>query len=283
MKILLSFITLVLLSGNLYAQILSNVTMDLNVGGEVYDVAYDDAEDVYIIVGDFTYVQGQPRLNLAFIDATTLAVTAANPITSIDGHITSVEYVKVPGAFPGWFTYYLYLGGDYHTINGQSKTFMSRLRALDGFVVQSYALDNSWTAPFVTCGIAWCGINDFELIGDTIVAAGNFDYTYISPSDRYGIVGFNAASQSMDFLTGLFSDIFSAPNLPGSFLHLRYFDGYFYLNGTHRFDASGDFVSELQDCQGMGYSLRFHYDFDIHESSHDTIMMGMKHFDMDYA
>ena len=44
-----------------YGQSLHEVTLDLNVGGEVYDVTYDGTKDVYVVVGDFTSIQGQAR------------------------------------------------------------------------------------------------------------------------------------------------------------------------------------------------------------------------------
>ena len=152
MKYFLTLVVFFCFLENSYGQILSDVTLDLNVGGEVYDVAFDEYNNTYVVVGDFDWVQGQSRKNIAFIDANTLTVTSLNPILSIDGIITSVEYVKVAGTNVGWYDHYIYIGGSFDTINGQSKNLMARISATEGLFQQVYGLDNSWTAPFDICG-----------------------------------------------------------------------------------------------------------------------------------
>ena len=104
-----------------HTQILSDVTLNLNTGGEVYDVAYDSFRDLYIVVGDFNSIQGQARNNFALIDASTLQVTNENPITSINGIIRTVDYIHYIAPFPQFQQYdYIYIGGDFTSINGNN-------------------------------------------------------------------------------------------------------------------------------------------------------------------
>lgn len=255
-----------------YGQSLHDVTLDLNVGGEVYDVTYDDTRDLYIVVGDFTVIQGQARKNLAFIDANTMQVTSNNPISSMDGYITSVEYVKVINSSGGFsfVNHYLYIGGNFSSINGQAKKVMARLKAS---TISNYSLDGSWTAPFESFSSS---ISDFEMAGDTIVAIGNIFYPH-NFETREQIIAFDASSNSLAFLPGINFDLSSvgASNL----WHLKFFDNYFYLDGLYRFDINGNYIAQLNVCNANTCNsglFGLHYDFGIHESSHDTIMMGLR-------
>ena len=219
-----------------YGQSLHNVTLDLNVGGEVYDVTYDDTKDVYVVVGDFNSIQGQARKNLAFIDANTMQVTSNNPISSIDGHITSVEYLEVAGAIPGWFNYYLYIGGDFSMINGLARNQMARVKSSVGFFgAQPYSIDNSWSAPFeyMPPGNNGFGVNDLELNGEILVVGGHFSYNN-GTDYRDNIVAFDAGSNTLSFLPTMFNS--SLPEYSTGLHNIRYFDGYYYLNGTHKFN-----------------------------------------------
>ena len=91
MKRILTILLLLLISSSGWTQVLIGANLNLNPGGVIHDVAYDSYYDAYIVVGNFTTINGQPRNNLAFIDASMDSVRAYNPITSIDGAIRSVE------------------------------------------------------------------------------------------------------------------------------------------------------------------------------------------------
>lgn len=119
---------------NTNAQILKNTLLNLNAGGKVYDVAYDKSHNVYYIVGDFTSVAGNPRKNFAVINGNTMNLMGANPIASMDGVIRSVElikshkYVYLPNGADYVDTIYsVYLGGNFQTINGQTRSCLARI------------------------------------------------------------------------------------------------------------------------------------------------------------
>ena len=113
------------------AQILKNVNLDLNSGGVVHDVAFDSFRNVYVVVGEFTSVQGQSRNNIAFIDASNFTVTAENLITGINGAIRSIEIYRQPQTFPLGANYFIYLGGEFTEVNTLPHVFMARFSATE--------------------------------------------------------------------------------------------------------------------------------------------------------
>lgn len=133
-------------------QILKTTNLHLNPGGTVYDVAYDGSHEVYVIVGDFTTVNGVARNNFAVIDANTFNLLGSNPISNIDGVIRSVELVKsykyfyAPSGIDYVDTLYsIYIGGNFQTINGQNKSYLARISSLwtgQSASASPFALDN---------------------------------------------------------------------------------------------------------------------------------------------
>ena len=79
-RLLFSFLLLLITAPQAKAQTLKTTNLNLNAGGVIHDVAYDEYYDAYVVVGNFTSINGQARNNLAFIDATTYAVMSQAPI-----------------------------------------------------------------------------------------------------------------------------------------------------------------------------------------------------------
>ena len=135
-----------------WTQILKTTSLNLNVGGKVYDVAYLKSQNVYIIVGDFTTVNTVPRRNFAFLDGNSLTLLGAAPIATMDGVIRSVEVVQshryvfpVGGGQYVDTVYSIYIGGNFQTINGQSKSYLARVSSVwtgQTGTASTFALDN---------------------------------------------------------------------------------------------------------------------------------------------
>lgn len=185
-SLLIIFFTCALISVNSHSQILRETfaNLDLNPGGVVHDVVYDDYSNTYIVVGDFTSIGGFPRINMAFIDANTFTVTSDNLITSIDGAIYTIAKYNdsIALEFPGGSgniigqTRSFYIGGVFGNINGQTKTATAKF-------VSNHLYTNppATFAPFQLN--AWQGaimptpdvyISDIISKGDTIVMVGSF-------------------------------------------------------------------------------------------------------------
>lgn len=152
MKNSINLLLLLLMYSSANAQILKSSILNLNPGGKVYDVAYDESHNVYFIVGDFTTVNGFPRKNFAVIQGSTMNLLGINPITSMDGVIRSVEFIKshkyvyLPTGVDYVDTVYsVYLGGNFQTVNGQSKSFLARVSSTwtgQTATLSPYALDS---------------------------------------------------------------------------------------------------------------------------------------------
>ncbi|MDA7762198.1 hypothetical protein N8927_03275 [Crocinitomicaceae bacterium] len=295
MKTLLSFIALFLLLCNTYGQTLSDVTIDLNPGGEVYDVAYDSFRDLYIVVGDFNSIQGQARNNFALIDASTLQVTNENPITSINGVIRTVEYIHYTAPFPQFQEYdYIYIGGDFTSINGNnggsiSQTYITRLSFATGtlnstsYSVNNFDPDNYFMNVGQYLGV---GVNDLLIAGDTLIVVGDilYDDGIIYSSN---IIGFSAVSgtASGTYMASFFQDYYpdvtyscSDINFGQDHWNIREANNGFYINGNSHFDYNGVFTNSNYDFQNCGSVTCNMYDMEIHESSVDTLVIGFKRY-----
>ncbi len=294
MKIFLSFIMFFFLLGNVHGQTLSNVTLDLNPGGEVYDVAYDSFRDLYIVVGDFTSIQGQARSNFAIIDASTLQVTNENPITSINGVIRTVDYIHYTAPFPQFQEYdYIYIGGNFTSINGNnggsvSQTYVARLSFATGTLNStSYALNNFDPDNYFSDygNFDYLGVNDLLITGDTLVVIGEVEF--LGPSIySFSIIGFNAVqgTASNTYIPTFFQNYnpsggFSCNDIQGGNDHwnIRKANNGFYINGNSHFDYNGVFTnfSDFQNCGSVSCNM---YDMEVHESSADTLVLGFKRY-----
>jgi hypothetical protein len=265
---------------------LSDITLDLNSGGEVYDVAFDDSRNLYIIVGDFTSVQGQSRKNLAILDGTTLQCTNEAPITSMNGVIRTIEFAKFQNQ--SQYTRYLYIGGSFTSINGVSsqRTYMARLKYTTGIMNSTSYAVSSWDVSnnFENWGNGgFYGVNDLLLKSDTLIAVGDFIFYNDVPSyaSQY-LAAFkiemngNALSQFQEnlFPNHPWSASNSCYNLTMGHWSIRNIRNEFYITGYAKFDANGNPTGCIQYC---GNERRFH-DLEVHESSGDTIIFGYKQY-----
>src|SRR5690554_4541738 len=182
---------LLLFTNFLNGQILKNVNLDLNLGGAIYDVAYDDYLKAYIVVGDFTTVNGQPRKNLAVINASDMTLSSKILITNIDGPIRTVEVHKKESIiffppYPPYSPYFLpglysvFIGGDFNTINGSQRIKVARLSfsfsaVPDGNEIYSLS---TWNAEIENEDPNnhpnYGEVNDISINGDTMVVVGDF-------------------------------------------------------------------------------------------------------------
>lgn len=167
------------------SQVLDNANLNLNPGGYINDVIYDQAHNSYIIVGNFTQINGINRLNLAFIDASTMAVKTdsyANPIAGMDGEIRCVALTQTFTL--GVYTYHLFIGGNFSYVNTGSgnvtRLGIAKLVAGQSFIPPSHSnfTVNSWNAeidmtPLLT-GTSAEGVDDILISNDTVIFSGAF-------------------------------------------------------------------------------------------------------------
>ena len=183
MRHLLLLITLLVISFSVFSQTLkTSGAISLSSGGRVYDMEYIPGMDAYVLVGNFTSVNGTPRENIALIDATTnniLPNTSFTPSAlDFDGIVRAVEYMNSGNK------HYIVLGGDFFTINfdGTSNTYyqgMAVIEATTGVLSSStnfslvgwdYATVNGNGYP--GSGTSGNGVYDLETSGDTLYVAG---------------------------------------------------------------------------------------------------------------
>ncbi len=186
-------------------QILISDLLNLNAGGVVYDVAYDQVYNGYYIVGNFTTVNGSPRKNICFLNESDFTVSAAsyvNPITAMDGEIRTIaiKFVWNP-LFSNWDRH-IFLGGNFSTLTLQSGGPQSRI----GFAKASAnaaPLSNFTLAPlnadFDIAPLGSPGVNDIEAYGDTVLIAGEFLVVNNSTSMDYrdGFVAYKFSDNSL--------------------------------------------------------------------------------------
>jgi len=161
LKRLIVFLLLLLSICGVQAQVLESA-LNLNAGGVIYDVEKIGSD--YIVVGDFSSINGLPRNNMAVIDSATMTVTGLAPINFINGAIHTVEYLNYG------ITTYILIGGDFTVVNGQSRNQMAVLtRSFPSpfYSVYSWHMD---ITDFYSREI----VIDFEMKGDTLLVGGNF-------------------------------------------------------------------------------------------------------------
>lgn len=135
------------------------------------------------IGGNFTAVDGQPRQNLAAVNATTGAVSAFNPTVG-DG--TSFVYSILPG------TSKVYIGGKFARVGGTGRGNIAAVNPTTG------ALDPTWSPrtnklvrdlAFDSAGATVFAMGGFG--GDTAVSYGGVNY------NRQSVARFDAATGSV--------------------------------------------------------------------------------------
>ena len=259
----------------------------------IHDVVYDSYYDAFIVVGDFTSINGQTRNNLAFIDANTYALMSQAPILSINGVIRSVEHYSYFYNHPilGATTRsYLYLGGDFTLINGYTRNYLSRFLASHVYSqppaggLADYSF-NPWDAELpVYSSTARDGIHDFLLTGDTLVATGYFSMfsggTSYTTTQWKNLLTIDADAVTMT--TKPFLENY-ASNSTESIQGIRKLGPRYFIFGQEG-AANDEFIYELtpsgaivQDLESCG-SESIVYDFEPHITDIDTLMFSFEQY-----
>jgi hypothetical protein len=181
----LSLLILFTIGQSLFGQTLVFPNLDLNEGGVVHDVAYDKYNKLYIVVGDFTEIGGVAANNIAFINESNFTVNTDpffDIVTAINGPIYTVEFysglVFEPGAT---HKYFVYLGGRFTSINGNSRNGAAKLfYSKPGFYSphdHAYVL-HYWN-PDLSEELMYeeIAVMDMKLKGDTLIMGGSFGHT----------------------------------------------------------------------------------------------------------
>ncbi|MEX1191469.1 MAG: hypothetical protein WEA99_05805 [Brumimicrobium sp.] len=275
-----------------YSQVLKNVDLDLNPGGAIYDVAYDSYLDAYIVVGDFTEIQGLSINNIAFVDAETFDVlpTSRQPYINVDGPIRTVELHKKESeevcnsvgvgplsCFQSQGRYSLFIGGDFNTVDGQSRIKLARL----GFTFfyspdagDSYGL-MAWNAEIQNDDPSnnpyFSQVNDFSINGDTMVITGDFyihQPSYDININRFNIIAFNAGysnEEYIDLFTESFDNYSLVPYLnnlsSNEFTSIDFFDNKYLIstiegtdNGLFTVDVNSNYITDFVDVATNHYN-----------------------------
>lgn len=186
-------------------QVLDNALINLNAGGVIYDVADDPYHDCYILVGNFTSVNGTAVHNIAFLNKSDLSLNLSatlNTITAINGEIRSVECYM--NETTNYFNYRIYLGGNFTSITTTSGTyartgFAELLSTKSKFLPVTITPFNvsAWNILMDYAGNE-VGVNDIYRSADTLILAGNFQFLSSGqPYDvLYNVVGFNGVAHS---------------------------------------------------------------------------------------
>jgi len=226
MKVTVFTFLALITSVNLFSQVLKETftDLDLNPGGIIYDAAYDEYSNTYIVVGDFTDIGTQTECNnIAFIDAESFQPLNLTPITSIDGPILTIEVYKdsLPVEFPignliGQNRLF-YIGGQFTNINGVTHTAAARFSSFHSYPNPPVNFSPYNLTTWDTKLFPWIEyfISDMTFKGDTIVMTGDFEADLDAP-------------EFSDYLLthgGLSGIIAFNPKLSG-FGHVPLFEGY---------------------------------------------------------
>jgi len=206
------------------SQTLKTTSLNLNPGGVIHDVVYIAPMNAYVVVGRFSSIGGTARNNVAFINATNFTVMPQTPITSNNGEIRSIEYYSIPTTTVGNVTtpgiHFIFLGGNFTSINGTQKEYMVTLQysevlapisASSNFVVLNwnYMLNDNSTS--YNSG-RLVGINDMTLQNDTLMITGSFyavNAVTSNPNDNvdaFGIAGFKIDRSAASRLNRIYSN-----------------------------------------------------------------------------
>ncbi len=294
MRNVLLFILSILFAFEANSQVLKNTNLNLNAGGVIYDVAYDSYYDAYVVVGDFTSINGQARNNLAFVDANTLAVLPQAPIASIDGAIRSVEVVNLVINNPtlgNGLRNYIYLGGNFTTINTQNKISIARLISTHYYSqppvggIADYSVHTIWDAEFYSWASPEYGVHAFHLMGDTLIAVGEFNNvgaSYLTGDYHRKAIAIDAdnstfLTKNITFMNGV-NPFYAGSNEP--LQGIEQLDDRLFLYGEadnleliNEYDLNGNFIQQIEYCNPNNASV---LDFEPHPSSVDTILFALE-------
>lgn len=176
---LLLFLVFFFAKSTLFSQILKNVTIHLNGSGQIADVKYIPAIDKYIVVGNFTSIDGTPATNIALLDADFNYAAATFP--PINNQIKAVE---VHGSS-------IYIGGSFTTVNGVPQLGLAKLN-ISGPVFNAYTFTHVPSFQPITNIGYFETVSDMDYNGGEIVAVGSF---YDNP--REGILAFSAQTGNL--------------------------------------------------------------------------------------
>lgn len=180
-------------------------SLNLNAGGVINDVAYDKHNNVYIVVGDFTTINGFGVHNIAFINADDYTVNTSanyNIISAINGPIYSVAFCDtLPLILPLYHDYFLFIGGEFDaiTIGGATSTRKGiaklKYHHSGSFspMVSPYLLD-TWDADLGDAfGHIIPVVNAIEIWKDTVIIVGDFNAAKASTTydARFSCASFN--------------------------------------------------------------------------------------------
>lgn len=153
--------------GNFYSQILRNVPLNLNAGGEVFDAVYVPQLDKYLLVGSFTSINGQARNKHAFLTNNgQLDPTVITTITAISGNIHAA----------GVSGNNIILGGNFTITDVSMREGFAKYTFTGSTTIAPVFTLNSWNMN--CCGLV---IWDFEpTFSNSFTMVG--DFTYIQNS-----------------------------------------------------------------------------------------------------
>lgn len=187
------------------SQVLETTALNLNPGGVIYDVADDPYHNCYIIVGDFSTINGVNRKNVAFINKSDFSLNTSsflNTITAIDGEVRTVEIYESETA--SYWNRRIYLGGNFTSITTTSGTYTRKgfaelMTSESKFLPITISNLNvtTWNInmDFAGNGI---GVNDIYRSNDTLILVGNFQFFSSGQPYAllYNVVSFKAASHA---------------------------------------------------------------------------------------
>lgn len=165
LKTLTFFITLLILSLNSQSQTLIQSNLDLNPGGYINDVVWDEWREVYIVVGNFESINGTLTKNIAFLDdQLDMATNIDHNISNINREILAVE---VNNAF-------MLIGGGFDTINSSKHTALAKFNFNGATAIPTFFLDPldldigpAYTLPYAV-------VNDIKYSSNRFVFTGEF-------------------------------------------------------------------------------------------------------------
>lgn len=204
----LNVVILFLMIQNAKAQGLIASNLNLNPGGVINDVAFDKYNNVYIVVGDFTSINGVARQNIAFINAANFTVNSSsnlNVIDAIDGPIHTVAFKDtMPLLLPFNHDYFLFIGGSFTsiTIDGVTSTRNGIAKFNYHQVGPKAPMDHPYTLHYWNADLGYAQyelnpvVEDIQLWADTILIVGDFleVKTSTSGDPRNGCASFNIYS-----------------------------------------------------------------------------------------
>jgi hypothetical protein len=259
------FFSLFSVEGN--GQVLTNANLNLNSGGYINDAIYDPYHDCYIVVGNFTTINGISKKNLAFLDKTTLAVLSPsylNPYTNIDGEIRTVAITKTDHTDND--KYHLYLGGNFSTIT-IGVTNYTRIGIVKFVATHSHLsinpgnfLINPWNPdldldPLFT-GYESPAVNDILITNDTVIFAGSFfgvnDNGIAGPySPRDGIAAYTVGGTLLNY------PYYSVNGVGlGCLFFYLYKDGpYLYVSGRKDIYSAGVYKGDILKLDATGTEI----------------------------